>query len=346
MGVKHKYNNCYYICETIFPEMYNEITFTAIMLGMLLVAFLLLDLILSGILALIPGWHFGTIFRWGLLGLLIPPLALGYAIIIERNTFKVNEIELSFRDLPEAFDGYRIAHISDIHARSFSKRTASLEKAVGKINALRPDLIAFTGDLITITPDELAGAAPLLRGLTAPDGVVSVLGNHDYCTRLHADRSPDAEGLAELCRLEREMGWKLLLNESTLVRRGSDSLYVVGVENVTTSPYFPSTGDLGKASEGTEGTFRILLTHDPTHWDAEVLGKDFPLTLSGHTHAGQATLFGWSPAELMFSRVRGLFCEGGQYLYVNSGLGESIFPGRFCARPEISIITLRANLQH
>ncbi|MBP5522001.1 MAG: metallophosphoesterase [Bacteroidales bacterium] len=322
--------------------MYNEFTFTAIVLLLVCAALTIVDLLCSGLVSLFSGIKFGRAFCWGLLSFLLPAGALAYGLLVERNIFKTNEVELHFDSLPESFDGYRIVHISDIHSRSFRNRTGALERAVAKINALHPDLVAFTGDLITIRPEELDRTAPSLKAVTATDGVVSILGNHDYCTHISGSiGSPDAQGLAELERRERELGWCLLLNENISLRRGADSLSIVGVENWSRASHFPSTGDLAKASEGTEGTFRILLTHDPTHWESEASGKDFPLTLSGHTHAAQTSLFGWCPSKYVFKHYRGLYEENGRYLYVNIGLGETAYPVRIGTVPEITLITLR-----
>lgn len=322
--------------------MYNEFTFTAVALAMVWMVLLLLDLLCSGIVAIAGGLRFGRVFCWGLLSLLVPVALMSYGILVERNCFKVNKIELSFEGLPDGFDGYRLVHISDIHSRSFRLRPKALGRAVDKVNSLSPDLIAFTGDLITIGPGELDVTAPILSKLRAPDGVVSILGNHDYCTHLSGRIGvPDDAAMAELERRERALGWTLLLNGNTTIRRLQDSLAVVGVENISRVSHFPSTGDLQKASVGTDGSFRILLSHDPQHWETEVLGQDYPLTLSGHTHAAQTSILGWSPSRLVFKHFRGLYREGGQYLYVNIGLGETAYPVRIGAVPEITLITLR-----
>ena len=305
------------------------------------IVFVVLDLAVSGIIRGVAGIPFKRVFLWGLLSLLLPPAAVLYGSLIERNTFKVKEIELSYTNLPEGFRGYRIVHISDIHARSFSKREKSLQRAVDKINALEPDMIAFTGDLITMTPDELDNISAALSSLKTRDGVFSVLGNHDYCMYSDMSQTEKQKCLEELIRKEEEMGWDLILNKHRIIRKGQDSIAVIGVENTSPSKHFPSRGDLNKASEGTEGMFRILLTHDPMHWEAEITGKDYPLTLSGHTHAMQVSLFGWSPSSLIFKQHKGLYTEGNQSIYVNKGLGETIFPARIGARPEITLITLK-----
>jgi predicted MPP superfamily phosphohydrolase len=318
-----------------------EIFSTLMILILCWIVLLVLDLAVSGIIRGVAGIPFNRVFLWGLLSLLLPPAAVLYGSLIERNTFKIKEIELAYEDLPEEFKGYRIVHISDIHARSFSKREKSLQRAVDKINALEPDMIAFTGDLITMTPDELDNISAALSSLEAKDGVFSVLGNHDYCMYSDMSQTEKQKCLEELIRKEGEMGWDLILNEHRIIRKGQDSIAVIGVENTSPSRHFPSRGDLYKASEGTDGLFRILLSHDPMHWEAEILGKDFPLTLSGHTHAMQVSIFGWSPSSLIFKHHKGLYTEGNQSIYVNKGLGETIFPARIGACPEITLITLK-----
>lgn len=305
-----------------------------------------LDAIISGLAALIFGIGFRRAFLWGLLSLVLPPLLMSYGTLIERNLYQVKKVEIAFDSIPEAFDGYRIVQISDIHARSFAKREKSLQRAIDKINGLNPDLIAFTGDLVTLGPEELEGLGPILSSLKAKDGVVSVLGNHDYGiygggpgSESHG-RSTE-ESVREIAWRQKDMGWNLLLNESMTIRKGKDSIAVIGVENTSPSRHFPSKGNLTKASEGTEGMFRILLSHDPMHWEMEILGKDYPLTLSGHTHAMQFAIFGWSPSRYMFRQHKGLYTEGSQHIYVNIGLGETIFPARIGTPPEITLITLK-----
>ena len=318
-----------------------EIFSTLMIMILCWIVLLVLDLAVSGVIRAVAGVSFKRAFLWGLLSLLLPPGAILYGSLIERNTFRVKKIELAYENLPEGFRDYRIVHISDIHARSFSKREKSLQRAVDKINALDPDMIAFTGDLITMTPDELNPISAPLSSLKAKDGVFSVLGNHDYCMYSDMSQTEKQKCLEDLIIKEREMGWDLILNEHRIIRKGKDSIAVIGVENTSPSRHFLSRGDLNKASEGTEGMFRILLTHDPMHWEAEITGKDYPLTLSGHTHAMQVSLFGWSPSSLIFKQHKGLYTEGNQSIYVNKGLGETIFPARIGARPEITLITLK-----
>lgn len=313
-----------------------ETSVTLMIIALFWIVLVVADLCVSLVLKLTAKVPFRKAFRWGLFSLLVPPVVIAYGSVVDRNRFEIKEVSLEYADLPESFDGYRIIHISDLHARSYAKRTARLERAAQIINGLDADLIAFTGDLISLVPDEIGPIAASLSTLKAKDGVVSVLGNHDYGT--YADTSGVL--VDDLIAKEREMGWELLLNEHKVLHRGADSIVVIGVENTSVSHFFPSNGDLTKASEGTDGAFRIVLTHDPMHWESEILGQDYALTLSGHTHAMQLSIFGWSPSSLMFKHSDGLYTEDSQHLYINVGLGETLFPARIGARPEITVITL------
>ena len=303
------------------------------------------DAVVCLLLKLLLGIPFRKAFIWGLLSLLLPPVLIAYGAVIERNCFRIKEVTIAGSNIPEAFDGYRIVHISDIHARSFTGREKQLQRAVEKINRLAPDMIAFTGDLITLSPDELDNHAPALGSLIAKDGVFAILGNHDYIIYSETDQETKERQMQELIEKEHAFGWNLLLDENMIISRGADSIGIIGVQNTSPSRHFPSKGNLPKASEGTEGLFRIVFSHDPMHWESEILGQDYPVTLSGHTHAMQLSILGWSPSRLLFKHHRGLYSDNGQYLYVNPGLGETIFPARIGVRPEITIITLSRQAQ-
>lgn len=318
----------------------TETTITIMMILFCCLIMAALDAAVCGLLSLFAGVQFKKAFLWGLISLAVPILFIAYGSLIGRNLFEVKNVDITFENLPDRFDGYRIVQISDIHASSFVEREDQLAKAVGMINSLEPDLIVFTGDLITLSPDELNTLTGPLSELKAKDGIMSVLGNHDYSMYSNASAQQKEEHLKTLIAKEKELGWDLLLNEHRIIRRGGDSIAVIGVENTSPSRHFPSKGNLAKASEGTDGTFRILLSHDPMHWDAEVVGKDYPLTLSGHTHAMQFSIFGWSPSSIIYQQNRGLYTKGQQHIYVNIGLGETLFPARIGARPEITLITL------
>ena len=298
---------------------------------------------MSGIIAVASNITFKKAFTTGLLALFIPPLVMAYGAWIGRERPQLKEVELRLENLPESFDGYRLVQISDIHARSYANRQKSLQRIVGIINSQNPDLIAFTGDIITLDASELGPIKEILKELNAKDGIAAVVGNHDY--GIYSDPShkrPSGEILSDVIKEEKTMGWNVLMDENMKISRNQDSIAVVGVQNTSPSRHFPSKGNLNKASEGTEGMFRILLTHDPMHWEAEILGKDYPLTLSGHTHAMQFSLLGWCPSRYIFKQYRGLYSEGQQHLYVNIGLGETILPFRIGTPPEITLITLRS----
>lgn len=306
------------------------------------VGILIGDAAVSGIIAVASNITFKKAFTTGLLALFIPPLVMAYGAWIGRERPQLKEVELRLENLPESFDGYRLVQISDIHARSYANRQKSLQRIVGIINSQNPDLIAFTGDIITLDASELGPIKEILKELKAKDGLVAVVGNHDY--GIYSDPSHkrlSGEILSDVIKEEKTMGWNVLMDENIKISRNQDSIAVVGVQNTSPSRHFPSKGNLNKASEGTEGMFRILLTHDPMHWEAEILGKDYPLTLSGHTHAMQFSLLGWCPSIYIFKQYRGLYSEGQQHLYVNIGLGETILPFRIGTPPEITLITLR-----
>ena len=318
-----------------------EIYATLMIMAVCWLMLLALDILICAGLRLLWGIPFGKAFLWGLLSLILPPALTAYGALIERNCFRIKEVEVSFKNLPAEFEGYRIAHISDIHSRSFKDREKHLQKAADKINSLNPDMIAFTGDLITLSPDELEGLIPALGSLTAKDGVFSVLGNHDYSIYSDGSAQEQQKHIEDLIAKEKALGWDLLLDENRIIRRGSGSIAVIGVQNTSPSKHFPSKGNLKRASEGTEGVFRIVLSHDPMHWESEIVGQDYPLTLSGHTHAMQLSILGWSPSSLLFDQNRGLYRTRDQAIYVNPGLGETIFPARIGVRPEITLITLK-----
>ena len=276
--------------------------------------------------------------------LLLPWVAWIYGSFVERNYFRVKRVTIESENLPASFDGYRIVQISDIHLASFADRERALQRAVNKVNSLQPDLIAVTGDLVSAGPWELDGKEDILAGLKAEDGVYSIMGNHDY-SEYHRWESQQAraEAQEQLKRRQRAMGWDLLLNENRTIERSGDSISIIGVENISAGKHsFRTYGDLQQAMQGADGAFKVLLSHDPSHWRAEVAGQsDIDLTLSGHTHAMQMTLLGWSPSSLIYDEYRGLYSQGEQHLYVNIGLGETLFMARMGAMPEITLIELK-----
>ena len=282
----------------------------------------------------------------GLVALWIVAAVLGN--VYGRFRHEVKEVQLSFEALPRVFDGLRIVHISDLHLEGWMGHERELQERIDEINALEPDLICFTGDLVSMGVDELKPFVPILRQLRAKgEGqVYAVLGNHDYMpyNRSFNPRERTA-AVDELVRMEREeLGWEVLLNESAVVHRGNDSIAILGCENQSVGAHpVIQRGDLRKTMEGfdCEHTFSILLTHDPSQWRKEVLPQTrIPLTLSGHTHAMQLRILGFTPSKWIYPECDGLYTEGGQHLYVNIGLG-SILPLRIGATPEITLLTLR-----
>lgn len=271
-------------------------------------------------------------------------VAFAYGFARGWKRLEVKEVTITSADLPASFDGYRLVQLSDLHVGTFGIDTAYLRELVERVNDLRPDLVVFTGDLVNSSADELDPFMGILPHLKARDGVFSILGNHDYCTYRRYDTADGAaRNLAELKRREQGFGWDLLLNENRTIRRGTDSIALIGVENDSRPP-FPSRGDLRKAMERVpERAFKILLSHDPTHWRREVLSKtDIQLTLSGHTHAMQLMIGHFSPARWAYPEWGGIYRDGDRTLYVSIGAGGTV-PFRFGAWPEINVITLQSD---
>ncbi|MBT8184897.1 MAG: metallophosphoesterase, partial [Eudoraea sp.] len=277
----------------------------------------------------------------------VPFGALLYGMYKGKYNFKVLKYTMEFDDLPEAFDGYRITQISDIHSGSFDD-SEKIKYGVDLINSQQSDVICFTGDMVNNKASEMQPWASLFTTLKAPDGKFSILGNHDYGDYVEWDTIEDkAQNLEDLKNLQRDMGFDLLLNEHRLLSRGEDKLALIGVENWGRG--FKTVGDLGKAVDGLgKDHFRILLSHDPTHWQEEVIHHNdhFHLTLSGHTHGMQfgieiPGLIKWSPVKWRYKYWAGVYEELGQYINVNRGFGFIGYPGRVGIWPEITVITLK-----
>lgn len=282
---------------------------------------------------------------FNIIGLLLAAISFGniiYGALFGIKQFEVKQVEYSSRHLPAAFNGYRIAQISDIHIGSWEKDHASIQKLVDIVNAQKADMIVFTGDLVNQQSHELDGFQEILSQLHAPDGVYSVLGNHDYGTYYRWPTADDEkQNLNYLIEQQKAMGWKLLNNEHAIIRHNGDSIALIGVEN-DGEPPFPQHADLPHAIKGTEGMFSVLLSHNPTHWRREVLPtSNIELMLSGHTHAMQMMLFGHSLATLKYPEWKGMYYKGERALYVNIGIGYVGLPFRFGAWPEITVIELK-----
>lgn len=271
---------------------------------------------------------------------------MAYGYFIGRWHFQTKHIEYSHEDIPEQFDGFRIVHISDLHLGTFDDSPQKLEKVVAKINSQEPDIVCFTGDMVTIGKEEAEPYKEILKGIKARHGILSVLGNHDFLIYGFPFGEDREDSLEELVRFQKDtLGWTLLRNENiTIESNDSSRITFIGVDNTSCSSQGFKTisrGDLKKAAEGTDG-FRVLLSHDPSHWTSEVVpDTDIQLTLSGHTHAAQVRIFGWTPATVSFTETDGRYDRDGQTLYINIGLGCTV-PFRIGARPEITVITLKA----
>lgn len=284
-----------------------------------------------------------NIFDWIGLGLgsvwfLIALYGIGYGW---RNV-TVEEVDLNFKNLPKAFEGYKIVQMSDLHIGTYDLAPSTVDKIVETVNSLQPDLIVFTGDIVNMDPAELDPYLPVLSRLSAPDGIISILGNHDYCLYKDYKNTNDspAKALERVKNKEVSLGWRLLLNDSYIIKRGGSEIAIVGVEN-SGGKNFIDRSDLNKSLEGVpESDFKILLSHDPSHWRREVLPKsNIDLTLSGHTHAMQFKIGNFSPSKWTYKEWGGLYDEGGRILHVNTGTGGNI-PFRFGAFPQITLITL------
>lgn len=261
--------------------------------------------------------------------------------------YQVNRLRLSFGNLPEAFRGLKIVHISDIHSGSFTDR-AAVEKGVKTILDQRPDLILFTGDLVNDRATEMEEYKQVFAQLKAPLGVYSTLGNHDYGDYVHwEDADAKAANLESLKAIHGEMGWRLLMNEHVVLEKDGQQIALLGIENWGAKGSFPKYGKMHEAHAGSEQyPFKILMSHDPSHWEAEVLDKykDVDLMLAGHTHGMQFGLevpgFKWSPVQYMYKQWAGLYEADKQRLYVNRGFGFIGYPGRVGILPEITVLEL------
>ena len=273
-----------------------------------------------------------SLLAWGL---------VFYGYFVGFSTLEVRQFEYASADLPEAFDGYRIVQFSDAHVGSYNG--SMLENAIETINAQGADAIVFTGDLENLHPDELEQQMSVLSQLHAKDGVFSVLGNHDYPTYLDCDEATKAECVRKTKMLERKMGWQLLLNEHQTIRRDSDSIVIAGMENWGTLKRMPRLGDVKKTMAGVSpSSFVLMLQHDPTAWRKKILPEcHAQLTLSGHTHGGQFSIFGWSPASLTYDVWGGSAYEGDRAIYVSTGLG-ALIPFRLNMQGEIVVIRLKS----
>lgn len=278
----------------------------------------------------------------------LPFLTLSYGIFRNPYRYKVFKTKVPIDGLPKALEGLKIVQISDIHSGSFTFKEP-VRNAIRMINEQEPDLVFFTGDLVNNRASEMEPFLDVFDKIEAKYGVYSVLGNHDYGDYVPwASAEEKIANLNTLKGMQAQMGWKLLMNEHQLVDIRGEQVAVIGVENYSTHMRFPKYGDLKRAVQGTDGArVKLLLSHDPSHWESQVLTEhpDIDLTFSGHTHGMQ---FGveipgwikWSPVQYVYKQWAGLYSQGRQHLYINRGLGFLGYPGRVGILPEITVLEL------
>lgn len=281
---------------------------------------------------------------------LVPFASMVTGILSGATNYRVIHKTIYLPNLPRAFDGIRIGQLSDIHAGSLFHKTA-VKGGVEMLLQEKPDVILFTGDLVNYQTDEINDYVSVFDKVRAPLGVFATTGNHDYGNyRKWPDAKSKRKNFQEFLAVNRAMGWDLLMNEHRILRSGGEQIAILGVENWGLGPShrFPKYGKLAQAYEGTADIpVRILLSHDPSHWDAQIR-PEFPgidLTLSGHTHGFQMGIevgdFRWSPSQYIYKQWAGLYQESGQFLYVNRGFGCIGYPGRVGMPPELTIIELK-----
>ncbi|MFT4203138.1 MAG: metallophosphoesterase [Chitinophagaceae bacterium] len=283
-------------------------------------------------LAMVVGGLFGGAFLYGM---------------SNRYNYRLRKVTMQFPNLPESFKGLKIIQLSDIHSGSLNNKAAVMRGVQMALDA-QPDIILFTGDLVNNRATEMHDYKDIFNQLKAPMGVFSVLGNHDYGDYAHwPSAKAKADNLEQLKQLQAEMGWRLLMNENVLLEKNGEKIALLGVENWGAKGHFPKYGRLDLAHKGTENIpFKILMSHDPSHWDAQIRPEypDIDLTLSGHTHGMQFGIdipgFRWSPIKWMYKEWEDLYQEQKQYIYVNRGFGFLGYMGRVGVLPEVTLIEL------
>lgn len=295
-------------------------------------------------------WHHRRIKWLSCAGVFLGLLLFGgmwWGALINRERIQVVEETVWIPDLPKTFDGYRIVQFSDFHVGTYGNDTTYVSEVVDRINSLNPDAVMFTGDIVNRRSEELLPFNSPLSRLRGRDGVYSILGNHDYGD--YSDwpsEEAKEQNFQSLVRQQRKIGWKLLRNEHLWLKRGRDSIALIGVENIGDPP-FKIYGDLKKAYPSlSDSVTKILLSHNPAHWSDEVENNDsanVALTLAGHTHAMQIEVAGLSPAVFRYPKWGGMYSndDGKRCMYVNIGLGTVGIPMRLGATPELTVLTLR-----
>jgi uncharacterized protein len=278
---------------------------------------------------------------------IVPAIGFIYGVVRGAYKYRVHKVKVPSPNLPPAFEGFKIVQLSDIHTGSFLDNTA-LHGAFDIVMQQGADMILFTGDLVNNEAKETVGFEEVFSRLKAPHGVYSVLGNHDYGDYVQWDsQTSKAKNLQDLKDLQARSGWRLLMNEHVSIEKNGEKIGLLGIENWGGSMHFPKYGKMEDAYKGADQyPFKILLSHDPSHWEKEVSKKytDIDLTFSGHTHGMQMGIdipgFKWSPAKYLYKYWAGLYKQDNQFLYVNRGLGFLGYPGRLGIWPEITVVEL------
>ena len=280
----------------------------------------------------------------------VPFVTLTYGILRNKYRFTVHKSDIPVLGLPSSLNGFRIVQISDIHSGNFTNRE-SIRNGIKMINDLRADIVVFTGDLVNTVADEMDPYVDLFSEIRSKYGTYSILGNHDYGDyRAWPSAELKDQNFAKLKETHARMGWRLLLNATELVEIDGARVAIIGVENISAQSRFRTYGNLEKAHQGAHGAdYKVLLSHDPSHWSAEVTRsfKDIGLTLSGHTHGFQFGIeipgwIKWSPSKYVYKQWAGLYSNEDQHLYVNRGFGTLGYPGRVGILPEITLLQLKS----
>jgi hypothetical protein len=278
----------------------------------------------------------------------VPLVGVAYGILSGAHDYRIRRVTVKLPNLPKSFDGLRIAQLSDIHSGSFFNKTA-VKGGIDMLLREKPDVVFFTGDLVNNVASEVKDYIPIFEKVKAPLGVFSTLGNHDYGEYVNwPSAQAKQQNLENLKYAHTLLKWDLLMNEHRALKQGGDQLAIIGIENWSGKPNFPKYGRLAQAYQGTdEAAVKLLLSHDPSHWKAQVRPEfpDIDLMFAGHTHGMQFGVeipgFKWSPVQYVYEQWAGLYQEAGRYLYVNRGYGYLGFPGRIGMLPEITILELK-----
>ncbi|MBD3636351.1 MAG: metallophosphoesterase [Crocinitomicaceae bacterium] len=284
--------------------------------------------------------------KTGMAAATIPLMGLSWGMIAGPYRYKIFHEKVNLPNLPPAFNGLKVVQISDIHSGSFYN-TSAVERGIDMLLALKPDLILFTGDIVNDRAEEMEPYMDIFSKIQAPLGVYSILGNHDYGDYVRWEsKEAKEENNRKIRELHQRLGWRLLLNEHVYIEKDGEKICLIGVENWGKG--FHQEGDLHKAYLGCDAPVKMLLSHDPTHFDEVVTKefKDIDITFSGHTHGAQIGIetggFKWSPISLRYEKWAGLYNENGQYLYVNRGFGFIGYAGRLGIMPEITLMELHS----